>query len=191
MRILLSLAMLLLLRIAAFTQAPVPKGEVPRIGLASAVEKDGKILIEVFELREVMGMKMEKGGDVFIEKRNWSRLTTGTLGKDIRAYRPDGKPAAPKEVLNALAKPRGVAYFLGYDRRKPVQPDPFFLGILKEGSIALAFDRPELAPPVPPPASPERRTPPRIPICCCALREAAPQMSAASPILRVLNHLSV
>jgi hypothetical protein len=154
MRMLLSLAVLSLLGMAAFAQAPVPKGEVPRIGLASAAEKDGKVIIEVFELREVMRIKREGVGDVFIEQRHWSGLTTGTLGKDIHAYRPDGKPAAPREVLKALAKPRGVAFFLGYDRGKPVQPDPFFIDILKEGSIALAFDRPELAPPVPLPATP-------------------------------------
>jgi hypothetical protein len=157
MRMLLSLAMLSLLGTAAFAQAPVPKGEAPRIGLASAVEKDGKVLIEVFELRETMRMKMPEGGDVFmfIEKRNWLLLTAGTLGKEIRAYRPDGKPAAPKEVLKALAKPRGVAYFLGHDRAKPVQPDPFYLGLLRAGSIALAFDRPALARPgEPEPARP-------------------------------------
>jgi hypothetical protein len=154
MRMPLSLAMLSLVGTAAFAQAPVPKGEAPRIGLASAVEKDGKVIIEVFELREVMRMKLAKGGDVFIEKRHWSALTTGTLGKDIRAYRPDGKPAAPREVLHALAKPRGVPYFLGYDKAKPVQPDPFYLGLVREGSIALAFERPELAPPVAPGARP-------------------------------------
>jgi hypothetical protein len=154
MRMLLSLAMLSLPGTAAFAQAPVPKGVAPRIGLASAVEKDGKVIIEVFELREVMGMKIPDRGDVFIEKRHWLALTTGTLGKDIRAYRPDGKRAAPKEVLNALARPRGVAYFLGHDKGKPVQPDPFYLSMLKEGSIALAFDRPELALPLPRPATP-------------------------------------
>jgi hypothetical protein len=154
MRMLRPLAILLLLGTAAFAQAPVPTGKAPQIGLASAAEKDAKVIIEVFELREVMRMKMEKGGDVFIEKRHWSVLTTGTLGKDIRAYRPNGKPAAPQEVLNALAKPGGVAYFLGYDKSKPVQPDPFYLGLLKAGSIVLAFDRPELAPPMPAPAKP-------------------------------------
>ena len=156
MRMLLSFAMLPLLGTAVFAQAPVPKGEAPRVGLASAVEdKDGKVVIEVFELREVMRMKMPKGGDVFIENRHWMALTTGTLGKDIRAYRPDGKRATPQEVLKALVKPRGVAYFLGHDRAKPVQPDPFYLGLLREGSIALAFDRPALAPPgEPEPARP-------------------------------------
>jgi len=155
MRMLLSLAMLSLLGTAAFAQAPVPKGEAPRIGLALAVEKDGKVIIEVFELREVMRMKIPDRGDVFIEKRHWMGLTTGTLGKDIRAYRPDSKRATAQEVLKALAKPRGVTYFLGHDRAKPVQPDPFYLGLLREGSIALAFDRPALAlPGEPEPARP-------------------------------------
>jgi hypothetical protein len=31
---------------------------------------------------------------------------------------------------------------------------PFYLGLLREGSIGLAFDRPELAPPTPRPAQP-------------------------------------
>jgi hypothetical protein len=97
-----------------------------------------------------MRMKMPKGGDVFLQERHWSVLTTGTLGKDMRAYRTDGMAAAPQEVLKALRKPRGVAYFLGYNKGRPVQPDPFYLGMLKEGSIVLAFDRPELAPPVVP-----------------------------------------
>lgn len=156
MRMLLSLTLLSLLGTAAFAQAPVPKGEAPRIGLASAVEdKDGKVRIEVFELRNVMRMKVPRGGDVFIERRHWLPLATGTLGTDIRAYRPDGKRATPQEVRKALAKPRGVAYFLGHDRAKPVQPDPFYLGLLREGSIALAFDRPRLAPPgEPEPARP-------------------------------------
>jgi hypothetical protein len=152
MRMLISLALLSLPGTAAFPQASVPRGEVPRIGLASAVAKDGKVWIEVFELREVMGIKREGVGDVFIEQRHWLTLTKGTLGNDIRAYRSDGKRATAEEVLKALARPRGIAYFLGYDRGKPVQPDPFFLGLLKEGSIAIAFERPELAPPTPLPS---------------------------------------
>ena len=111
MRMCLSLAMLMLFGVAAFGQAPTPKGKAPEFGLASAVEKDGKITIEVFELLEPMRMKVPKGGDVFIEKKNWLILKTGTLGKEIRAYRTDGKPASPREVLAALAKPHAVVYF--------------------------------------------------------------------------------
>jgi hypothetical protein len=49
-------------------------------------------------------MKLAKGGDVLIEKRHWSALTTGTLGKDICAYRPDGKPAGPPGSLARLGQ---------------------------------------------------------------------------------------
>jgi hypothetical protein len=154
MRLLLSVAAVSLLAPAAFAQVPVPKGDAPRFGVASATEKDGNVVVEVFELREVVRMKIPKGGDVFIQKRHWSPLTTGVLGKDIRAYRCDGQAADPKDVLKALSKPRGVAYYLGYDKAKPVQPDAFYLGLVGEDSVSLAFDRPELAPPVPPPAKP-------------------------------------
>ncbi|HEY4261205.1 MAG TPA: hypothetical protein VGM98_13655 [Schlesneria sp.] len=148
MRLLYLLAMLLLPGTSLCAQQPpVPKGVTPQIGLASAVQKDDKVLIEILALREVMRIKMPNGGDVFIEERHWSVLTTGILGEDIRAYRPDGKPAAARDVLNAFEKPRGTAYFLGYDKTTPVQPDQFYLSLLKEGSIALAFDRPEFAPP--------------------------------------------
>lgn len=147
MRMLYSLTLLWLLHGVVLAQAPVPKGQLPQIGLASAVEKDGKVLIEVSELREVIRVKMPNGGDVFLEERHWLTLTSGTLGEDIRAYRPDGKLATTREVLTALAKPRGIVYFLGYDKMKPAEPDPFFLGLLKEGSLGLAFERPELAPP--------------------------------------------
>lgn len=147
MRLLCSLTMLLFVGTVVSAQAPVPKSVAPRFGLASAVQKDGKVMIEVLELRDVMRIKMPNGGDVFLEERHWSVLTTGTLGEDIRAHRPDGKTATARDVLNALEKPLGTAYFLGYDKAKPVQPDPFYLSLLKEGSIALSFDRPELAPP--------------------------------------------
>jgi hypothetical protein len=123
-------------------------------GAAFACTQSRNFAVEVFELRHVIRMKVANGGDVFIQTLHSSLLTTGVVSKDIRAYRPDGKPADPQEVLRALVKPRGVAYYLGYDKAKPVQPDPFYLGMLREGSIVLAFDRPELAPPVPAPAKP-------------------------------------
>ncbi len=47
MRLLCSLTMLLFLSKAACAEPPVPKGVAPRIGLASAVQKDGKVMIEV------------------------------------------------------------------------------------------------------------------------------------------------
>ena len=149
MRIPLSLATVLALGSAASAQAPIPAGPAPKFGFATASEKDGTVTIEIFELRETMRMKIPNAGDVFIEKRNWLPWTKGALGKDIRAYRPDGKSATADEVLKALSRGRGVAYFVGFDNNRAVQPDLFYLGLLKEGSVALAFDRPALAEPVP------------------------------------------
>jgi hypothetical protein len=130
-------------------QPPTPKGTLPQFGLASAVDKDGQVTIDVSELRGVARIKMD-GFDVFVQRDHWAPLITGVLAKDIRAYRIDGKPAQPREVLNALAKPRGVVYFLGYDKAKPVQPDLFYLSLLKEGTVALAFEIPERLPPMTP-----------------------------------------
>jgi hypothetical protein len=47
MRLLYSLAMLSFLGTGVCAESPVPKGGAPRIGLASAVQKDGKVMIEV------------------------------------------------------------------------------------------------------------------------------------------------
>lgn len=147
MRMLFFSALVLVLAAEGVAQPPIPKGETPRVGYAAAVEKDGKVIVEVFELREVKRIRMPDSGDVFLEERHWSPLTTGSIGREIRAYRSDGKPADSRDVLKALAKPRAVTYFLGYDKSKPVEPDALYLGLLKEDSVALAFDLPELAPP--------------------------------------------
>ena len=133
MRMLSCCALVVFQGAVLFAQAPVPQGERPQVGLALAREQDGEVRIEVFELRDIARVKMPVGGDVFIEQRHWLELTKGTLGKDIRAYKPDGTLTGRTELLSALAKPRGIVYFLGYDKARP----------------ALAFDRPELAMPQP------------------------------------------
>ena len=77
-----------------------PKGPPPQFGLARAVEKDGKVTIEVSEFRDVVGIKLEKNV-VFVQENHWSPLTTGPLGKDLRAYRLDGKPDGPRVRFDA------------------------------------------------------------------------------------------
>jgi hypothetical protein len=127
-----------------------PKGPAPLFGVARATEKEGKVTVELFELRDVVGIPVMDHIE-FIQMDNWLELASRAVGKDMRAFRPDGKPADPKEVLRSYAKPRAVMYFLGYDKAKPVQPDPFYLSLLKEGSIALALEVPERGgPPVTP-----------------------------------------
>jgi hypothetical protein len=151
MRFVISLVFVWTVASNAAAQQPVPAGAAPTFGWATASEKDGKVHIAVFELCEITGVRIPTGEIVFVEQRGWRPLTTGTLGDDIRAYRSDGKKASQEDVLKALSKGRGVAYFIGFDKDRAIRPDPFYLGLLNEGSVALAFDRPKLAPkgPVP------------------------------------------
>lgn len=141
-----SLVVLVFASVAVAEDPVPPKGTKPSFGLASAVEKDGKVVIELLEARDVVGIPVMDHIE-FIEMPNWWPLASGTLGKDVRAYRLDGKPADPKEVLKALGKRRSVMYFLGYDKAKPVQPDPFYFSVLEKESVVLAVDVPERSPP--------------------------------------------
>jgi hypothetical protein len=50
--------------------------------------------------------------------------------------------ADPGEVLKSLSKPSVVACFIGFIGLKPAEPDPFYLGLLREGSVVLAFEVP-------------------------------------------------
>jgi hypothetical protein len=145
-RCLATLIVVLFAPVVVAEDAPPPKGVQPLFGLASAVEKEGKVVIELLEARDIVGIPIMDHIE-FIEMPTWSPLATATLGKDIRAYRLDGKLADPKEVLKALGKRRSVVYFLGYDKAKPVQPDPFYLSVLEKGSVVLALEIPERAPP--------------------------------------------
>ncbi len=145
-RCLNALIVFLFASVVVAEDVPPPKGVKPSFGLASAVEKDGKVVIELLEARDLVGIPVMDHIE-FIEMPNWLPLATATLGKDIRAYRLDGKPADPKEVLKALGKRRSVVYFLGYDKAKPVQPDTFYLSALEKGSVVLALEVPERSPP--------------------------------------------
>jgi hypothetical protein len=124
-----------------------PKGVAPLFGLASAVEKDGKVVVELLEARRDVARIPVMDHDEFVEIAHWVPLATAALDKGIRAYRLDGKPADPKEVLRALVKRRSVVYFLGYEKARPVCPDPFYLSLLEKGSVVLALEIPERAPP--------------------------------------------
>src|SRR6185369_13205141 len=72
-----------------------------------------------------------------------------TLGKQVRAYRPDGKEADAAAVLKALKEPGPVACFTRGQQAptdKPQAPDAFYLKVLREDGIALVFDMRDAAP---------------------------------------------
>jgi hypothetical protein len=68
-----------------------------------------------------------------------------TLGKNVIAYRADGKVMEAEAVLKALAKPKGVAVFVRADVSKS-KPEAFYLGLLREDTIALVAEEKDIFP---------------------------------------------
>lgn len=122
-------------------EPPTPKGGPPEFCLASAARSDGKVVVRISRMastaREVVG-----GKEVYVSKNHWVASKEFVLGEQLRAYRVDGRSADPGEVLKALSKPSGVACFIGFVGPKPTPPDPFYLALLREDSVALAFEIP-------------------------------------------------
>jgi hypothetical protein len=56
--------------------------------------------------------------------------------------RRQAETAEPGEVLNALSRPTGVACFIGFVGQVPTPPDPFYLALLRDGSVVLAVEMP-------------------------------------------------
>jgi hypothetical protein len=139
-----SIAALPLLVTAGIAQegSPTPRGVPPEYCLAWASRKDNGVGIRIYRL-EVMEVEYVDGKEVW--RRRWIAPKTLVLGEQVRAYRPTGKAFEPNDVLKALAKPTVVACFIGTIGPKPAEPDPIYLGLLREGSVVLAFEVP--APP--------------------------------------------
>ena len=76
----------------------------------------------------------------------WLEMRKLTLGKTVQAYHQSGKPAEAEAVLKALNKPKGVAVFV---RPKAAKPEAFYLGLLREDTLALVVESKDLYPLVP------------------------------------------
>jgi hypothetical protein len=76
----------------------------------------------------------------------WFNLRKVTLGKTVQVFRANGKPAEPSFVLKALAKPRGVAVFIRTQGSDPAKPDPFYLALLREGTLVLVVSEKDIYP---------------------------------------------
>ena len=123
--------------------SPTPRGVPPEYCLAWASRKDNGVAIRIYRL-EVTGVDFVDGKEVL--RTRWIAPKTLVLGQQVRAYRTTGKAAQPNDVLKALGKPTVVACFIGTMGLKPSDPDPVYLGLLREGSVVLAFE----VPPPPP-----------------------------------------
>ena len=116
-----------------------PRGDSPQLLMASATQKDGKIIIDIARPVEQGAGPLVVGPGIgslpATMVMNWVVLKKFTLGKTVQAFRVDGKPVEPEAVLKALAKQKGVAVFI----RANVQakPEPFYLSLLRGDTIAL------------------------------------------------------
>jgi hypothetical protein len=122
-----------------------PPNEPPQLWRASAAQEEGKVVIQIARPEYVSPRKA-----VAAEVMKWDYMRKVTLGDGIRAYEVNGKRIAPDAVLTALAEPKGVAVFVRYGRTL-IDPDPFYLALLREGAIVLVADAAEIGPLAPAP----------------------------------------
>ncbi len=147
----LTLACLLLTSIVASAAdaPPRPPGQPPNLWLASAAEKDGKVVVQIAQARIRFAPPVEGGGggtDIV-----WDNLKPVTLDKTVQAYNVDGTPAEPGAVLMALAEPTGVAVFVRLFDFDPAEPRAFYLSLLRKGTIVLVVKAEDIGDPIPVP----------------------------------------
>jgi hypothetical protein len=145
MRASILLGVTLLAGVSAGTagQDQPPPNEPPQLWRASASEKDGKVVLRIASPEYVAPRKA-----VAAEPMRWRELKRVTLGETVHAFGVDGKRVDAKAVLKALARPAGVAVFVRY-QRPLLEPDPHYLDLLREGTLALVVAAEDISDPVP------------------------------------------
>jgi hypothetical protein len=133
---LVPVTLLLVVSVGSGQQKEPPPGEPPQLWRASAAQQDGKIVIQIAHQEYVAPRK-----SVPREAMRWKNWRPVTLGKTVRAFRVDGKPMEPMAVLKALAEPKLVAVFVRQHipsrPRDLSDPEPYYLEMLREGTIVL------------------------------------------------------
>jgi len=132
-----------------------PKDEAPRSNSplllqASAKLADGTVLVRIDSpIEQGVGPLVHRDGIGSLPPyaiMRWLERRTLTLGKTVQAYRTDGKPADAEAVLKALTKPKGVAVFVRSRKDDPAKPDPFYLSLLRQDTLALMVEEKDWSP---------------------------------------------
>jgi hypothetical protein len=129
-------ALVLIVPVGNAQQKQPPPGEPPHLWQASAIKQDGKIVIQIAHQEYV-----EPRTSVPREPMRWKNWRPVTLGETVRAFGVKAKTLEPTEVLKALAEPKLVAVFVRQHipsrARDLSDPEPYYLAMLREGTIVL------------------------------------------------------
>ncbi len=120
-----------------------PPNEPPQLWRALATEQDGKVVIQIARPEYDVPRK-----PVSAEAMKWHDLKKVTLGKSVRAFDVNGKRVESKAVLEALRQPKGVAVFVRF-YEPLLDPDPFYLAMLREGTIVFVVAADAISDPIP------------------------------------------
>ena len=120
-----------------------PPNKPPELLRASATERNGKVVIQITRPRYKAPRKA-----VSAEAMKWQSLNKVILGESVHAFGVDGKRLKSKVVLRSLQQPAGVAVFVRF-YEPLLDPDPFYLEMLREGIVVFVVAADALADPVP------------------------------------------
>lgn len=120
-----------------------PPNEPPHLWRASATLHGEEVMIQIARPKYEVPRKA-----VSAEPMKWHNLRTAVLDKSIRAFSVDGKQLEPKVVIDALKEPRGVAVFVRY-YEPLLEPDPFYLNMLREGTLVFVVAADAISDPIP------------------------------------------
>jgi hypothetical protein len=149
---LLFATLLLFVPVVGAQEKDAPRGQPPRLWLASALKQDGKVVIQIAKPEERGGLGGRGGFEPGVKTLpatmvlKWSNLRKVTLGKTVQALRVNGQRAEPTFVLKALGKPKGVAVFVRTRDSDPAMPDGFYLALLREDTLVLVVNEKDIYP---------------------------------------------
>jgi hypothetical protein len=131
----------------------MPRSLPPEVGLATVSTRDGAVMVELLVPQthsvpaerevELNGKKVK--ATVYVTRPSrWAILRLEVDGKEVQAFDLEGKAIAPEQLPKLLGKKHTpVALF------KDVDPDPYYLRMLREGTVVIRAPESRINPPRP------------------------------------------
>ncbi len=120
-----------------------PPNEPPQLWRASAWEQEGEIVVQIARPEYETSRKVQSG-----ETMKWRNLKKVKLGESVRAFGVDGKQVESKVLMKTLQQPTGVVVFVRFFEPL-LDPDPFYLAMIREGTIIFVVAADAISEPIP------------------------------------------